>query len=346
MRTVDFSEVLGAASELGGLDYDNLAVKDFRTLRRGISLALQNGWEAAKWPEWCPIEKRYFRDVYAATTNYPAGAEVYYPASNKYYIALRGAGVTGQAPATLSGSTYTTNTAYWAESSTSYSANGWATGTGYAVGNQVYYAVTDAFYQCHTAHTSSGVLTPNATGASERWGVLTALDRYVAYEQTGKTSLAEVFTIWDADPRTDARASEVGFTLNENGAGVLSGPNVVWVEFRRRCPTLTGDDWVSTAIYTANLDQVYFSGNFYNCITTTTAGQSPATTPAKWALVEIPWVLRPWLTQAGFASWLRGDGQTERAIAEMEVAGGLLATAWGKVVRQQGQVRRLSVGTY
>lgn len=344
MRTVDFSDVLAGAVELSGLDYDNLAAKDFRTFRRGISRELQNGWEAAKWPEWTLIEKRYFRDLYSATETYLAEDEVYFPATDKYYCALRSA--TGQDPATLSGATYTTNTAYWAVSLTSYSASAWVSGTAYAVGDQIYYVVTNEFYQCHTAHTSSGVLTPDATGASERWGVLVPFNRYVAYEQTGRTAIAEFFTMWDADPETSPRASELSFVLNDQGAGVLQGPNVVWVEFRTRCKTLTGDDWDAATVYTGNIDQVYFAGNFWDCVTTTTAGQSPATTAAKWALVELPWILRPFLTQAGFATWLRGDGQTERAMAEAGVAAALLEAAWAKVVRQQGQVRRLSVSTY
>lgn len=353
MRRIDFSLVLREAVEQTGIPAGELPVEDFRTIRNAVSSELCSGWEAGRWPELCLIERRYFRDVYASGTTYGSAGvnEVYYPATRKYYVALRTTGFSGQAPATLVSGLYVLNSAYWAESATAYAGNDWVTGTAYVVGDIRFYVPTAKFYQCYQAHTSSGVLTPDATGGNERWGVLVEFDRYVAYEQTAQTAIGEALGCWDRNPRIFKNAMRRSYELSEQGVQVLDNVTEVWVEFRKRCPTLTGDAWDALTIYGSG-DQVYYEasadnrvGNFYDCVSTTVAGESPVTAAAKWTLVELPWFLRRFLAWSGAAGWLQMDGQSDKGVTASARALGFLEREAGNLFRQQRQIRRIEVLT-
>lgn len=62
--------------------------------------------------------------------------------------------------------------------------------------------------------------------------------------------------------------------------------------------------------------QVYFEGDFWDCILPTGPGETPATSPTKWRRVEIPRAALRFITVAAYASALPGDGQTDKAFAE------------------------------
>lgn len=65
-------------------------------------------------------------------------------------------------------------------------------------------------------------------------------------------------------------------------------------------------------------DQCYFNGNYYQAAAATTAGQSPATTPASWSLVQIPARFRWLLAHLTYANLLEIDGQKDKAVAERQ----------------------------
>jgi hypothetical protein len=63
-------------------------------------------------------------------------------------------------------------------------------------------------------------------------------------------------------------------------------------------------------------DQCYFNGNFYQCAQATSAGESPASAPAKWCMVAIPDRWRWVLARLTYANLLELDGQKDKANAE------------------------------
>lgn len=67
-------------------------------------------------------------------------------------------------------------------------------------------------------------------------------------------------------------------------------------------------------------DQCYFNGNFYKCITPTTPGESPVTSPAKWTLVQVPAKWRWLLTHLTYSGLLESDGQKDKAGDERNLA--------------------------
>jgi hypothetical protein len=62
--------------------------------------------------------------------------------------------------------------------------------------------------------------------------------------------------------------------------------------------------------------QVYYAGDWYDCLAATNPGESPASHPAKWAKVEIPRLFERALVQGGFESSLLREGQHDKRASE------------------------------
>lgn len=337
MRTVDYSEILHGSAALAGMRPDDLGPTEFALYRTFHDRRLQSAWEIHRWSDLCPTEKRYYRQLWAIATTYAATDERFDVPSGKYFQALRAS--TGEAPMTAG----VENSAYWAECKNGYSASDWADATAYAVGDQVRDAVgTLEFYQCHTAHTSSGTLDLT------KFGLLTPFNKFIAYEQTDETAIGEYFTASNKDPRITTQRSEYRFWLSPDGAQFgPDAPNILWLTYRTRRPVLLGDAWDSTGVYSAG-QQVYFAattggaGNFYTANDTTAAGESPATNPELWDVIELPYFLRGYLLEAGHADWLTSDGQEDKALVHEQLALQYIELEADKLQRQQQQVRRLA----
>lgn len=61
-------------------------------------------------------------------------------------------------------------------------------------------------------------------------------------------------------------------------------------------------------------------GNWYHCIQAAGPGESPATNPEKWALVEIPAFFESLLVDMALRFILRGEGAADKALAEARAA--------------------------
>ena len=223
--------------------------QDFDTMKRAVSEALLDVWQAGWWPDLMRIEERALRPVYAAATAYTATTEVYYPPTGLYYQALRS--TTGNAPATKVGGTWTTNDAYWAVCAFGYEdAEDYDAATDYAVGDQAYYPDTDTVYQMHTNAAAGTAPTTTAN-----WGALTPFLPTLAKVQTGQTTIGDVRAYWLEDPRKYPGARRIEPQGSDTGDNTLLLPwwsgGRVWVEFRLRPPQFTGAAYDATVAYTA-----------------------------------------------------------------------------------------------
>lgn len=70
--------------------------------------------------------------------------------------------------------------------------------------------------------------------------------------------------------------------------------------------------------------QVYFNGDWYDCVAATSPGESPGTNPEKWAKVEIPLIFQRFLITQGGATILKSDGARDTAAAASVEAGRIL----------------------
>lgn len=345
MRTVNYSDILRGSAGLAGMNYvpgdatSDVGLPEFRLFRTFHDRRLQAAWEIHRWPDLCPVEQRTYRHQWAIGTAYVATNEVYDLASGKYFQALQSS--TGENPAVAG----VENSDYWAACANGYSAADWITGTAYAVGVQVKNPLTGLYYQCKSAHTASATF---AADLAARWGLLTPFNKYIAYEQSWETAIGEYISAYNKDPRITTQLSSYPFWLTQDGANFsLNAPNVLWLYYRIRRPELIGDFWDATAIYASGA-QVYFvtaagSGNFYTANATTAAAEDPTTTPAKWDVVELPYFLRGYLIEAGFADWLTGDDREDQQAKHEAFATTYLELEADKLQRQQQQVRRLQV---
>lgn len=92
MKTIPFQDVLHDVAGLLGLEPEDSDASNFdrfqaASITRHINRHVRRAWEYFEWPEFEPIEQRYFRDTWSMQA-YPVGAEVYHAASDTYYRAL------------------------------------------------------------------------------------------------------------------------------------------------------------------------------------------------------------------------------------------------------------------
>lgn len=339
MELVDYIDIVRSALALCGIPESAWLTEEQTRFRTAADLGLKRARRFHFWPFWLRAQERQFRADYASGTAYTNnGTIIFFEQTRQYYLALKA--TTGNPPAD---SNDDTDLARWAEAETSYSADDYSATKAYVAGDQVFYPTTGFFYQCHTASTG------NLPTVTANWGRLYVFDRYVAWEQTGETALGDVLGVYDKNPRIFRNATPISYSLSENGVQVFQNVATVWLEFRLRAPRLKGAPYSATTAYAVN-DQVYYSsatlaGNFYNCVTATSAGDSPDSAASKWSLVEIPEIFHEYLATHIYAHWLVQNGQVEKAAAVAADATELLAEQANSLTSAQQQSPRLTVNT-
>ena len=214
--------------------------------------------------------------------------------------------------------------------------------TAYAIGAEIYYTTTGKYYEC--TNTTTGNL-PTDTAY---WSELTELDAYVALDQTGETEIGTVRGVFLTDPLVDREASRVRWVAGPNGIHITQDeiPPAVWVWFRKT-PTIyygLSTAWAALTVYTAG-QVVYYSsatagyeGDWWECLATTTAGEHPEDTAAKWSKREFPEALREAVAAAAYVRYLRRDDAKPEDRAEArQAAERALLQAQSRAGAQQGQ---------
>lgn len=181
------------------------------------------------------------------------------------------------------------------------------------------------------------------------------------------STVGDLFDVYNQSPRVTTRARPIKYFLYDNGTTryinvMESVDSGVFLEWRDQKPQLFGDSWDNTLAYEVGT-QIYFDtstntgsftpsanavggGNFYDCAVATSAGQSPYTSASSWTKVDIPYFTGEYITRGVLADYLRSEGQYEQASAAEADAEGVRSQEVDKVVRQEGQVRRMNVYTY
>lgn len=83
------------------------------------------------------------------------------------------------------------------------------------------------------------------------------------------------------------------------------------------------------------MNQCYYNGDFYQCATATSAGESPATAAAKWRKIKLPSKWRWALAQLTYANLLVIDGQNDKATIESSKAYGRDRVGVDELLRQE-----------
>jgi len=351
-RRVDYSDILAGSAALAGIPYGTLNPDDFALFAQWHDRRLQVAWEMEAWSELCPVEQRTFRAPWDSTVTYAATTEVFDVPSQAYYQSLQNGNLNN--PPTIAG---VINADFWAISMTAYSGDEWEPDTPYAQGAIELYDPTHEYYICWSPHTSGSTIDLT------QFSLLTPFNRYIDYNQTWPalsapvgttgpaTPIGEFMRATDFDPRITTKLVEFPFWLSQDGAQFVRMKHEftwVWLTFRLRRVTLGGCVFNPETTYLAGFQMYYVStltgkGNFYAANTTTTAGDTPDSQPDEWTLLPIPYTFRGYLIQAGYADWLRSDGQADKAGSEEGNAMGYLEMEADKFQRQQGQVPRFNM---
>lgn len=347
MRTVPFQSVLNGVAVLLGLDPSrDLGAAQASKLTGYIGDRLKEGWRWDFWPEWTVSQPRFYRDVFDASRNVSVGDERYHIASQAYYQALQAQSPAAQAPATLTGTVWVENSAWWARCAGSYGAADWLTGTAYVVGNQVRNGADGELYQCISAHTAGGVFD------ASKFGRLKAFDRYVAYEQVQQgvalTPIDEVKGVSKRNPRVfKKKPGWLEFEPSDNGIQVncSTAPNSVWITFRLRPPEFSSVRYsVGETVAAGVIRYDPTTGECYVAVQTST-GQA-VTNATYWSKVNFPAAIASYVKRATAADGLKDQKQTDRSVEELEEAQAELADACDRALAQQGQFERAGVQTY
>lgn len=91
--------------------------------------------------------------------------------------------------------------------------------------------------------------------------------------------------------------------------------------------------------------QIFYNGEFYDCLVTSEAGQSPTTHPENWRRVEIPRDAGNFVVQRAYSLLLSGDGQEDKRRSAERAATTALQEAILAMARNRTQPNTLRVLT-
>jgi hypothetical protein len=177
----------------------------------------------------------------------------------------------------------------------------------------------------------------------------TPVSGLVAWEQTGQTAIGEVFGVYETSPLLFTAPRRLRYTLDVSGVRIVesSVPTTVWVRFRRLAPELSGTAYANGSYSAGSVVYHPTTGslNYYKASAAVTSGQTPGV-HASWVLQSIPDYCFEYVIHASFSDWLRSDGQTDKANAELALADAFLAEEIDLYERQQGHVTPITFSTH
>lgn len=345
MRTVPFQQVLHATARLLGLNPSrDLNTERAASLTVYLNTAVTPAWKFDWWPEAMEVEQRRFHADYTAGEFIAAGDFRYHIGSAAYYVALQLQAAASQAPATLSASVWTENSAYWALALTSYTAADQISGETLAAGDQRRDPHSGKFYQIHTAHTTSSEVV-DLTKAGE----LTPLRRAIAFDQDGQTRIGTVKQVCERDPRVfPRRPGKLNHTVGNGGVIVTAArvPHTVWVEFRRRAPEFTSTPYATPATgegYDLD-DLVYYQGGVFRSL----IGNNEAAldNTEQWEYVGFPEILADHCQLAAAGMALGDQKQNDRKNDLLRQAQAKLEEVREQEITSQQEPEAAEVMTY
>lgn len=211
----------------------------------------------------------------------------------------------------------------------------------YADGAEIYFEYDETCYEALEAIAAG----ESPATAPLKWLALDSWPRVLDWAPAWQSEpLGTVVHVWTEDPRLNEAAPELDF--KELREGVLlppKAPAAVWVQHRPADLEWAGwTEWSATTTYAAGAVMYFTDGELYRALSTTTAGQSPATHPTLWAVHPFPERLAKPVKRGAYGDWLLSTGQDEKAGAQEAAFWAALDEQAAILTKQQGQ----QTGTY
>ena len=161
--------------------------------------------------------------------------------------------------------------------------------------------------------------------------------------------------IFNNDPRITTRCTRENFivedfdkrhlstiVLSENSSFVrVFNTGEKFVRYRIPATRLFGSQFDILKTYAIG-DQVYYNGEFWNCIAATTSNV-PESSSQYWASADIPYRFRDFLVNATSCDFLRSEARFEEAEVLNNMAEIAVQQQIDVLLRQQGQVQRMNM---
>jgi hypothetical protein len=155
--------------------------------------------------------------------------------------------------------------------------------------------------------------------------------------RTTTRCVRENFVVEDFDHKKDVFA-----TLSENSSFLrVFNTKEKFVRYRIPATRLFGSEFDPLKSYTIG-DQVYYSGEFWNCIKNTTSNY-PENVSEFWTTADIPYRFRDFLVNATSCDFLRSEARFEEAEVLNNMAEIAVQQQIDVLLRQQGQVQRMNM---
>lgn len=208
------------------------------------------------------------------------------------------------------------------------------------------------------------------------WGTLlqqtsnTAANTYtIAYQQDGERAIDAAFQVLASNPNATPYPREVAYNMGVAGIHLIgtggytnnyfgtapsfSSPitNPVFLNYRIAPPDYLGAAYNALLAYAVGSTMLYtyadgVTQNFFTCAAATSAGQNPENTPGNWTISTIYDFTFQYACYAGYADWLRQDGQFDKANLMDQLAQKQMDDESDRMERQQGHVLPMKVSTH
>ena len=182
----------------------------------------------------------------------------------------------------------------------------------------------------------------------------------IPYSQVGAPQIDIPITVWKDSPFNPQPARRVGYRLTDKGIKINDQATnfvitdnfvlttntsttpipVYYIYYRKQCPDFAAADYDATATYSLG-DQVYYTysngyKDFWQCVASTTAGQSPESNPEKWYLLQVPYMFLDYVVYSSYADWLTIEGQTGKSQVMKGIADEILTKELERQELQMG----------
>lgn len=336
IRRVNASTVLRQAATFRGQPWGVEAGENgvdnptFAHLVNCFNTALETAWADAPVPEILRVERRQrcqttFYSGDASGTTIAASTQVYDPETKKSWINVRA--ISGVEPLNIPGSA----PSLWVELKRSWedgaiNFNLGSVSNTAAVGDVYRYSgdgsLGGSYWYCYASGPASYLANP-----SLRAGVFYQLPTFnpdFGRDVAWHTPMGFVLGVWNGNPETDdPDVLPLSYEITDDGVRVFEDPGEAWFNFTTVPPALFGAPWSASTAYAIG-DQVYYqsgnTGDFYNVIAATTAGDTPLSAPAKFSVVEIPARYTVWLQYQIAADWYEFDDKMEDSLPKRGMA--------------------------
>ena len=246
MDVTTYDELAREVCNRVGWTFEDLTDEQWAAVRSAVNGALPKVWNACWHPDTMRTERMTLRDAWGAGEDYVIGDEVYYAGPDAYFMCALAH--TGSAPATFDGQEWTTDYARWIrvdEPASDIDQGSWTDATAYTLGQRITF--NGDTYQCLVAHTSSTSLLPVDSAV---WGLVNEFDYTVQAYGNGRATIGRVRTAAVLHPGQNPGATRLDFEPMDSGIRFVVPPVPrPWLEYRMRCPQLTGAEWDAATSY-------------------------------------------------------------------------------------------------